>query len=73
MSKTEQQPSSPYVTFIESPHQLEVVDQRKLPLAEVRVRLRTVDDVKHAIENLVVRGSPVSHNTSDRGILNDWN
>ena len=51
---------SPYLSFLESPHQLEVLDQRKLPLAEVKVRLRTVDDVKKAIESMLVRGAPVS-------------
>ena len=54
-----QQPKSPYVTFLESPNQLEVIDQRKLPLTEVKVRLRTVEDVKHAIQTMIVRGAPV--------------
>src|SRR4051812_5826174 len=53
-------PQSPYLTFLENPHQLEVIDQRKLPLQEVKVRLRTVDDVKKAIEVMIVRGAPVS-------------
>ena len=51
---------SPYVVFIDNPHQLEVIDQRKLPLQEVKLRLRTVDDVKKAIETMIVRGAPVS-------------
>jgi len=51
---------SPYLAFLDNPNQLEVIDQRKLPQAEVKVRLRTVEDVKKAIEFMIVRGAPVS-------------
>jgi methylthioribose-1-phosphate isomerase len=52
--------SSSYVTFLDSPKQIEIFDQRKLPLQEIKIRFRTVDDVKKGIENEIVYGPNVS-------------
>src|SRR5258708_5320203 len=37
---------------------LEVLDQRRLPAAQVWLRCQTVEDVARAIETLAVRGAP---------------
>ena len=43
----------------ENPLRVEVLDQRKLPEQEVVVTLRTIEEVRQAIETMLIRGAPV--------------
>jgi len=48
----------PVETLIWKDRGLEILDQRLLPLKEVRLLLTTAEEVAEAIENLAVRGAP---------------
>lgn len=50
----------PSIKFLRDPYRAEVLDQRKLPREESVLTLQSVQDVHRAIENMTVRGAPVS-------------
>jgi methylthioribose-1-phosphate isomerase len=47
---------------------LVVMDQRKLPLNEEYIHIRTIDEANDAIKNLVVRGAPLIGITAAYGL-----